>query len=87
MKSPVVINLYVNNAASTASKPGEQTSVLRLQLPPKSDRVDDENLGVFADADRKSTLMEIQGLNGDFHSQFKGGQRVKVTIEVIETVG
>lgn len=75
------ITCFIANAASTAQKPDESTNVLRLNLPPKSDVVDDGNPGVFADDARKSCLIEIQGLTDEQQAAFRGGRRVVVTIE------
>lgn len=75
------IVMFVSNSASTANKPEESTTVLRLNLPPKSDKVDDANADVFTDEQRKSALIELQGISEELRAIFKGGQRVTVTIE------
>ena len=48
------LTMFVSNAASTAGKPGENQNVLRLNLPPKSDKIDDVNKDVFPDEGKKA---------------------------------
>lgn len=76
------LTMFVSNAASTAGKPDDKQNVLRLNLPPKSDKVDDENKAVFPDESKKSGVVEFQGITDAIQAEFKGGQRVIVTIEV-----
>lgn len=76
------LTMFVSNAASTAGKPGENQNVLRLNLPPKSDKIDDVNKDVFPDEGKKGGVIEITGMADAVQAEFKGGQRVTVTIEV-----
>lgn len=76
---------FVSNSASTSAKPDVAMNVLRLQLPPqtdKADRLDDNNSDVFLDPTKKSAMVEIQGLSDTEMLTFKAGKRVVVTIEV-----
>lgn len=76
------ITFFVANSASTSAKPGDTTNNLRMHLPPASDKVDDQNLAVFPEQNRKSAIIEIQGLDEAQLAKFKGGKRVVVTFEV-----
>lgn len=76
------ITMFVANAASTSAKPGDSQNALRLNLPPKGDRIDDDNPDVFTDAMRKHAQFEATGLTDELLAPFKGGQRVTVTIEI-----
>lgn len=76
------LTMFVSNAASTAGKPDDTQNVLRLNLPPKSDKVDDENKDVFPDTNKKGGVVEFQGISDKLQAEFKGGQRVTVTIEL-----
>lgn len=76
------LTLYVSNAASTSGKPGEKQNVLRFNLPPKSDKVDDENAALFPDASRKSVVLEIGGLADEELAKYSGGKLASVTIEL-----
>lgn len=75
------IVMFVARAASQSPRPEDATNVLVLNLPPKSDVVDDANTDSFPDQNKKSGLVEIQGLSDELQAAFKGGQRVTVTIE------
>lgn len=76
------LTMFVSNAASTSGRPTEAQNLLRLQIPPKSDQIDDENADVFPDATKKAASVDIQGLSDATMADFKGGQRVTVTIEI-----
>lgn len=76
------IVMFVSNAASTAGKPDEVSNLLRLNIPPKSESVDDNNTNVFANPNQKNGFAEFNGITDELLAGFKAGQRVTVTIEV-----
>lgn len=75
------LTVFVSNAGSTSARPGESQNTLRLVLPPKTDRVDDENKDVFPNGANKNVIVEIHGLSDEALEPFRGGTRVTLTIE------
>lgn len=75
------LTLFVSNRAATSGKPDESQNILRLNLPPKSDKIDDDNKEAFPNANTKSGVVEFTGLSDEIMAEFRAGQRVTVTIE------
>jgi len=76
------LTLFVVSAATNSQRPGEMQNMLRVALPPKSDRVDDENVDAFPAPDKKNATVEFYGLSDELQAAFKAGQRVTLTLEV-----
>lgn len=81
MSKPIVLSMYVGHAATNADKPDESFTALRLQLSPKSERVDDANREHFPSDVRKACNIEVQGIAEASIDGVKAGRRAKVTIE------
>lgn len=79
------IILFCNQAGQSAGQPGKSTNVLNFSLPPKSDRVDDDNAAIFTDANgNKGAHLTLNGVSDEALAEFKGNPRVLVTIQVVK---
>lgn len=81
MPKTITLRMFVTQAGSNASQPDDGTNVLRLNLRPKSDKVDDANVEVFPDQAKKSGSFECAGIADEAVEGIKAGRKVKVTIE------
>lgn len=84
MPSPIKLSMFCQNAGHSSGIPGKPNYQITLTLPPKSDRIDDENKDVFADAQNRSATINLQNVSPEMAAQFAKAPRVKVTIEIEE---
>lgn len=81
MPKTITLRMFVTQAGSNSSQPDDSTTNLRLNLTPKSDKVDDANVEAFPNQTKKNGILELNGLADGAVDGVKAGRRAKVTIE------
>jgi hypothetical protein len=83
MAAAISLVMYCQNAGVNAGAPHQGIPNLSFQLPPKSDKVDDDNKGVFASETQRSGSLTLNNVPADIMSQFLTSPRVRVTVEIL----
>jgi len=84
MATPLTLVLFCSTAGFSAGSPRKPNQNLNFNLPPKSDKIDEENEAVFADPNVRGANFNISGVTPEVIGQFATAPRVKVTIEIME---
>lgn len=84
MAAAITLVMFATNVGISAGQPRKAIQNLNLSLTPKSDKIDDDNAGVFADANNRAANLNIQNLAPETLALFMAAPRVRVTVEIIE---
>lgn len=76
--------MYCQRAGFDAGSPKATRHNLNFQLPPKSDKVDDENASIFVSKTEQGANLNLNNVSADVVALFAKAPRVRVSIEIIE---